>query len=374
MSDLLNDAEESPSGLGEMLSLRRLWQDVRTYYLLFGAILVAFMAVVVLIVLFKPPVYTATAIVGPADNSDDPMEQGLGAAMGGLGGVAKHLHVGGMLGQAGLADSFDEYTALLTSNRLAGILVRKDAFLQQLFADAWDPVHKRWLPRDSMLDQTVDFAKHLLGRPVKPAPDQDDLSKYFEENLNVDPSLETSFATVTLKFGDRAGAERLLNTMLLEADNIIREDKRRDVSARIAYLNAALVNLMLAEQKPAMIDILSQQEQEMMMIESDHLYASILIDTPHAPLKPTSPSPIIDSAIALALACFAWLAAVRMAPAEGGFRRMLSAFARPRRKARAVRAPAPGPGVQADLESFGSFDLPGPRSGPGKPARGDGSR
>ncbi len=353
MSDLLNDGEEAPSGLGEMLSLGRLWQDVRTYYLLFATILAAFMAVAVVIVIVKHPTYTATAIVGPADNSDDPFAQGLGAASG-LGGIAKHLHVGGMLGQAGLNDSFDEYTSLLTSNRLAGILVRKDAFLQQMFPDQWDPVHKRWLPRDSVLDRTVDFLKRLLGRPVKPAPDQDDLSKYFEQYLTVDPSLETSFATVTLRFGDRAGAERLLNTILLEADNIIREDKRRDVSARIAYLNTALTNLTLAEQKPAMIDILSQQQQEMMMIESDHRYASILIDTPHAPLKPTSPSPIVDGAIASALACVAWLAAVRTIPAKGPWRNILGAFARPRPRKAGASATA-GAGVIADLEAFGSF-------------------
>ena len=341
MSDLLDDEKDTQSGPGGILSLARLWHDIRTYYLLFLAIFALFMIVVVLVAAVERPVYTATAIVGPADNSDDPLQQAMSGASG-LGGIAKHLHVGGMLGQSGQGDTFDEYTALLASNRLAGILVRKDHFLQEVFADAWDPVHKRWLPRDSAFDQAVDFAKRLLNRPVKPAPDQDDLAKYFEENLAVVPSLETSFATITLKFHDRAGAERLLTTLLLEADNIIREDKRRDVSARMAYLNTVLEQLTLAEQKPAMIDVLSQQQQEMMMIESDHLYASILIDTPHAPLKPTSPSPIVDSAMALGLAGFTWLAAVRMGPAKGRWPRILAAFARPRRVARmrAVHAPA----------------------------------
>jgi hypothetical protein len=154
--------------------------------------------------------------------------------------------------------------------------------------------------------------------------------KFFEANLNFDVSLETSFATVTLKFRDPAEAERILNLILLEADNIIRQDKRRDVSARINYLNDTLARLNLADQKPELIDILSDQQQEMMMIESDHRYASVLIDPPHAPLKPTSPVPTIDAAIAFVLACLAWLGAVRLTPQSGRLRRLLEKFARPR--------------------------------------------
>jgi hypothetical protein len=121
---------------------------------------------------------------------------------------------------------------------------------------------------------------------------------------------------------------RLLGLILREADDIIREDKRRDVAARIAYLNTALEHLSLADQKPELIDVLSQQEQEMMMIESDHLFASTLIDQPYAPLKPTAPSPIVDSAIAFALACIAWLGIVRTVPSEGRWARFVRAFAR----------------------------------------------
>jgi hypothetical protein len=70
----------------------------------------------------------------------------------------------------------------------------------------------------------------------------------------------------------------------------------------------------------------------MMMIESDHLYASTLIDLPYAPLKPTSPSPIVDSAIALALACITWLGIARTVPSEGRWARFVRTFARPRRR------------------------------------------
>jgi len=330
MADLLDD-QASDNALAQMLSAARLWSELRTYYLLLATFIVVAFIAVFLFTAMSQPLYTATAVVGPADNSDQPFSNPLGGALGGsLGGIAKHLHVGGMLGQGGSSDTFDEYTSLLDSNRLTEILVRNDHVLPDIFPDDWDSIHRRWLPEDDLIHHSINWLKTVLHRPVKQVPDQDDLEKYFEKNLIIDPSLENSFVSVSLRFRSPRGAERVLGTLLREADNVIREDKRRDVAARIAYLNTALEHLSLADQKPQLIDILSDQEQEMMMIESDHLYASTLIDAPHAPLKPSSPSPIRDSAIALALALFGWLGAVRTVPATGRMARLLAAFARPR--------------------------------------------
>lgn len=336
MSDLLND-DVVPQR--KILDIARVFDDFRTYYRLLIVLLFVSMAIVIAVVMLTEPVYTATALVGPADNSDQPFGVDAGGLSGTVGGVAKHLHVGKMLGDNS-NDTFDEYTSLLSSTRLAWALVNKDHILPVIFADQWDAANKRWYPRDTLVAETIDFLKRLLRRPVKPAPDVDDLMKFFDKKFSVDMSLETSFATVTFKFDNPGEAERILNLILLEADNIIRQDKRRDVSARIAYLNTALEHLTLADQKPAMIDILSQQQQEMMMVEADHRYASILIDPPHAPIKPTSPVPTIDAAIGAAVSLIAWLGIVRFPPRTGWMRRLLELFssARGSRRRRVAQA------------------------------------
>jgi hypothetical protein len=327
MSDILDDEEGGTSR--RFMDVARLKSDLRTYYLLLAVLLVVFLTAGVSILVLTPPVYTATAIVGPADNSDQPFGLDAAGAGGGVGGIAKHLHVGGLLGQTG-DDTFNEYTSLLTSTRLAWVLVSKDHILPEMYPLRWDAANKRWYPRDTLYDRVADVAKAMLRRPVKPGPDVDDLVKSFDTKLTVDISLETSFATVTFKSGSPTGAERILNLILQEADNIIRQDKKRDVSARIGYLNSALENLTNADQKPAMIDILSEQQQEMMMVAADHRYASVLIDPPHSPLVPTSPVPVLYAAIAFVLACIAWLGAVRLTPPAGRRRWLLESFARPR--------------------------------------------
>jgi hypothetical protein len=347
MSDLLDD-EGSDVSLSRMFSPAQLWTDLRTYYSLLVLLIVVGLAAVIAFTLLATPVYTATAIVGPADNSDQPFGDMAGGLGGGLGGIAKHLHVGGALGQQGSDDPFDEYTALLTSNRLAGILVRKDRILPEIFWRAWDPAHNTWLPRNDFLSRNIDSLKVLLRRPLKPSPDQEDLAKYFKKNLIVEPSLETSFATVSFRFHDREGAERLLGLILHEADDVIRQDKRRDVEARIAYLDTALVHLTLADQKPELIAVLSEQQQDMMMIESDQLYASKMIDVPYAPRTPTSPSPIIDGLIVMGVACFGWLAMVRMIPAQGRWSRFLAAFAWGKRREKPNKAKRSAPRFRHD--------------------------
>ncbi|HEX4158026.1 MAG TPA: Wzz/FepE/Etk N-terminal domain-containing protein [Rhizomicrobium sp.] len=360
-----------------IFSLAQLWSDLRNYYLLLVLLIVVGLAAVISYTLLAAPVYTATAIVGPANNSDQPFNDAVGSLSGGLGGIAKHLHVGGALGQQGGGDPFDEYTALLTSNRLAALLVRKDNFLPEVFWSEWDASQNHWLPKNDFASQKIDQLKVLLRRPVKPSPDQEDLEKYFKKNLLVDSSLETSFTTVSFRFHTRDGAERLLGLILREADNIIREDKRRDVAARIAYLNAALVHLALADQKPELIAVLSEQEQEMMMIESDHLYASMLIDAPYAPLTPTSPSPVIDGLMAMALACVIWIALVRVSPAGSRTAWFIAIFARGKRGPHAGKQPRSVPKFRDDpladalpisavLNSTGNSDAVGRHGVPGK--------
>jgi hypothetical protein len=341
MSDLLSDDDDAPGApRRKLFDVAKLVDELRTYYPLFFAILFVFVGVTLAVTLMMKPAYTATALVGPADNSDQPFSEDAlgGLGHGGLGGIAKHLHVGGGLGgQTG--DKFDEYTSLLTSSRLAAVLVDKDRILPEIFAAQWDAANRRWRPSGGLLAQGINGLKRLLGRTVKPQPDQDDLSKFLATKLKVDTSLETGFATVTFAFASPQEAERILDLILLEADNIIREDKRRDVAARIAYLNSALARLDVADEKEQLIDTLSQQEQEMMMIQSDHRYASLMIDPPHAPRKPSSPLPTIDAAIAVVLSGVAWACAVRFTPQTGRLRNFVELFARRKRKRRRRTAP-----------------------------------
>ena len=86
MSDLLSEDDSATAGR-KFVDVVRLKFELRTYYLLFFALLAVFLAFAASAVALIAPVYTATALVGPADNSDQPF--GMGAA-----GLAAGVHPG----------------------------------------------------------------------------------------------------------------------------------------------------------------------------------------------------------------------------------------------------------------------------------------
>jgi len=145
-----------------------------------------------------------------------------------------------------------------------------------------------------------DAIKNLFGLPVVLSPSVDDLSLFFDGALTVNPSSKGAtggllgssapYVEVDLDWEDPVQAEQLLSTVLFEADRIIREDQRRDVIARIAYLRQQLARQDIqGDERTTLISILGGQEQILTVIEADQRYASMLVVTPCASLIPTWP-------------------------------------------------------------------------------------
>jgi hypothetical protein len=334
MNDI-SHAEESGTSLGGyMEQLSSLPRKLRRYYRLLVLLLAAAFALSFMQLGVLPVKYTSIATVGPSSGtlSDeaDSLSGGLGGGL--VGGLAKHL--GGGLGHlaSGLAgggsDTFDQYTELLTSNRLAAKLAQDQNVLRSMFYGRYDWDRHQWKQRDGVTGAIVNFAKGLLHYPIKAQPDQDDVTHFLASNVDVDAPLTTTFVTVSLIAKDPKEADWLLNTLLLDADSIIREDKRRDVAARIVYLKAALPQVTQADERDTLTSLLTDQEQSMMTIAADNRFSSTLVDTPHADLKPTSPSIPAVFAVTVLLALGGWGWLVYFLPENHW---LLVRFSRPRR-------------------------------------------
>jgi len=318
MTDQLdNETDKSDRGI---LNLRNLVAAVSEAFRLHYRLLVLLMAIsfsgALLFVAISKQSYTATAVLGPTVTLADTT----GASS--LQNIARRVG-GGLLGSAGLNETFNEFTALLTSNRLAGALAQNPAVMHEVFNTQWDDRNKRWRERNGVLDGAIDTVKRLIGRPIKAVPDQDDLLQFLAARMTVNAALDTGYDTVSLTFSGRDETTNLLTLILRTADDIIREDRRRDVAARIAYLREALLNLTVASEKDILIQTLSEQDQKMMIIASDHRYASTYIDPPYTPIRPSNPNPYQDLFIAMFLTVGAWFGLVSLARQRGRVHRYL---------------------------------------------------
>jgi hypothetical protein len=284
--------------------IRDVAEKVKKYYRLLLACLVVYALAALAFAALVQPQYLAVAVVGPAQTSLSQTMLASGLSGSGIAGLASKLSGLGSLANQGTP--FSEYTQLLTSRRLTEDLAQRSDILPVVFYKKYDEDQKRWLPRDDVFHRTINFLKWLLHYPVKSVPDGDDLAKFLSQNMDVQTSLESEFVTVTLEFKDPAQSQELLTKILLDADRIIRSDTRADVSARLSYLESTLPKIDQADVKESLISILSIQQQQMMAINADKLFAFDLVDPPHADLVPSWPSLPLIGFLAIFFAIVTW--------------------------------------------------------------------
>jgi uncharacterized protein involved in exopolysaccharide biosynthesis len=277
---------------------------------LLAGLVVAFLLAATLAMALAEPSYRATALIGPPGQRLDATE--LSGASGAAASLASRLGLKRTLG--GSDNTYDKYVSVLTSNRLAAGLARDTDVMQTLFAQQWDGETHQWRRFGGPLFEAKRLLKGLLHWPAKTQPDADDLSKALAARFTIDAPLSTQFATVALTAKSPAEAEAILSAILKEADNLIREERRRDVAARIAYLEKVLPTIDAADQHTALAAVLSDQQQSMMEVEADQRYAFSLIDPPHAKAVPVTPNPKLNYLAAILLAVVCWAGIVMFAP------------------------------------------------------------
>lgn len=293
-----------------LLSFTRL---LRNYYRLYGVVLAATVVLYVGYFALAGPTYTAVAVLGPPGPSPT---GSLIASVGlGSGFAGKLLGAGGT---SGVEDPYQDFLQLLPSTRLCEGLVRHSDVAQTIFYQRWDAEKKQW-KKPGPLHAVAGAVKSLFFRPSSDHPGVDELGAYLKSSLSVTRSERsvqsgglltagTPYIEVSFKFEDPEQAQKILTAILAEADQIIRDDQRHDVTARIDYLKQELTRQTIAtDERTALISILSDQEQLLSMIQADQRYASSLIVTPYASPKPTSPpGPALSVIIVAVMAAFAW--------------------------------------------------------------------
>lgn len=336
---------ESDPGFGEDVEFNsRVWDDMvayfrrlRGYVFLLVLVLGLFLVGTLSVYVFVTPVYTAVATVGPPNPSPT---TGLLALVNGssvLGGLASRLS-GGAGSSAG-GDPFQEYKQLLSSNRLAEELITKDNILPLIFYKNWDSRGRRW-KTGGVLFEIVSALKRAIHRPVKEHPGVDDLVKYFQKHMGLSAvrgvtersSLVSSgpgYISVSLDARSPAAAERILNTILARADWIVRQEHLHDVLARISYISNELNHVSQSEQRQALIQTLSGQENLRIMLVSDKRFASLLVDPPYSPQRPSFPwSPVLGFSFTVFLGLVFWAFLVWLGGRVNFVRRVIAPFAR----------------------------------------------
>lgn len=286
---------------------------IKEFYKLFFVLLAFFSVVVVGFAHISNPLYTAVAALTPP-------EEGLADTAKDMAGNFLSRTLG--LGKAtGSEELFQQYARILQSYRLAAALRNRQDFLTLAFPEDWDPKIKQVKAPAGPVASIISMTKRMLGLPITSMDVEARIYKILETKLSISmPHDATSdIAEVRFNFDDPKTAQTLLDIILVEADRIVRFDRRRDVAARILYLQNQLSKVTNSDQRQAMISLLLLQQNTMMTIEADTRFASNLVEEPYAPLKPVWPSVASIAGMALFLASVTWALAIFVLPASNKF-------------------------------------------------------
>ncbi len=233
-----------------------------------------------------PPEYRAAMVVGPvATLADD----AVGASLPGQLPPAP----GRRPPDQEVAPNFTRYLELLGSVEVARRLAAREGIMVALFPEAWDGDTGTWRAPPGPVAWVERAAMALLGRPGWAPPAPEDLAERLLRRLSIESVGATAMRRLSLRHTDRATAITLVAAIHAEADGLLRQAAAARAEAHIAYLQAELGRVALAEHRQGLSVLLAQQERDRMLIRIGLPYAADPIEPPSAPLRPSWPNPVL---------------------------------------------------------------------------------
>lgn len=238
-----------------------------------------------IIVASSSPVYTSTMLVGPPERDG---EQGLGSALGRAAGAASLFGVG--LGSLN-STTFGKYSSVLESYELASRVLENDRVKGILFGPSWLPTERAWVRPTGLIFESKDWLKGVLGMARWTVPSAFTVHDKLKRMMVITPDKLKGYLSISMNANSPEDAQFLLNVVYKQADELLRRAAKERSKGRIQYLSQELKEVRLQDQRDAIINVLSSQEQKMMMASADTTVAIEIIDPPLADPTPTAPKP-----------------------------------------------------------------------------------
>jgi uncharacterized protein involved in exopolysaccharide biosynthesis len=214
--------------------------------------------------------------------------------------------ISSLIGLQGVTDTqFDLYLSTRDSNLLAAKLMAKPGIPQQIFYYLWDKDRHQWRPPVDLFSGFRRGVSSVLGFPSWAPPDTGDVADYLSKNIKVAADKRTLITHIEFSYRNPEFAKALLLAVHEEAEALLREQAQRHTRVMIAHIVHELGTVTVTEQREALIQLLSQQEKELMMIGDNLPYAAVVVDPPSVDSAKGKPRPLLMVFFALLVAAIA---------------------------------------------------------------------
>lgn len=257
--------------------------------------------------------YKARMVVSPS-LGDPTMVAGGGGRGGQLGALAG---LAGLATGVAQATTFDRLKEAFKSFELAQTMDRKYGLFMRIFGAGWDAKTQSWIRPQGWRFELDQKLNAFLRQPTWSPPNMESLANYLGGSIQVGEVKGTPFIEIVVQHPDSEFALELLKTAYAEADQLLREQDRRQVNQRRSYIEERLARTSLSDMRQVLLLLMTQEERSAMLLESDLPYAARIIEPPYASSRPVALRPAVEigvrvlAGLALAVALVAGWAVLR---------------------------------------------------------------
>ena len=242
-------------------------------------------AVSVVVALSLPNIYTASALLAPAESSG-----------GGLSGLMKQY--GGLASLAGVSLPGGEEGSraqlgmqLMKSRAFIGDFVERRDILPELMAvESWDAGSGKIIfdPDDYEADTTTWVRD--VDPPKQPKPSLLEAHEEFMDILGVSEDKQTGYVTVSVDHHSPVIAAQWVNWLIEDVNAAVKAQDVAEAEKSIEYLKQQVANTSLADLQAMFFELIQSQTETVMLAEVRPEYVFKTIDPAVVPEEKSKPS------------------------------------------------------------------------------------
>ena len=283
MSDMRAGHSETP--MDDEIDLKELFMVLWSGKWLITAVTGLAAVTSVVIALMLPNIYTANALLAPAQQSGG----GMSALMQQYGGLASLAGVSLPGGEE--ASRAQLGMALMTSRGFIGEFVERRAILSELMAvDSWDLRADQVNYDVELYDQSTGEWVREVEAPFEPEPSLLEAHEAFKEILSVSQDKQTGYVTVSISHKSPTLAAKWVNWLIEDVNSAVKAQDVSEAQKSIEYLREQVTNTSLADLQAVFFDLIQSQTETVMLAEVRQEYVFKTIDPAVPPEEKSKPS------------------------------------------------------------------------------------
>jgi uncharacterized protein involved in exopolysaccharide biosynthesis len=241
-------------------------------------------AISVVVALSLPNIYTASALLAPAESSG-----------GGLSGLMKQY--GGLASLAGVSLPGGEEGSraqlgmqLMKSRAFIGDFVERHDILPELMAvDSWDASSGRLVFDSEAYDAASKTWVRDVAPPKLPQPSMLEAHEGFMDILAVSEDKKTGYVTISVEHHSPIVAAQWVTWLVEDINTVVKAHDVDEATKSIEYLTQQIANTSLADLQAMFFELIQSQTETVMLAEVRPEYVFKTIDPSVVPEKESKP-------------------------------------------------------------------------------------